>query len=144
MDAKIAKEWTDKQRVYMAWLALPAALREPKTQQAFADALEVDVTTLWRWRQQPAFRNEVRSILVDKLESSMSDVLDTIRRKAIDGDRDFVNFYFSILGGAQIVAGANATMNTANMMSEDEAMTLLEQGIGLRLTARVTDGGDQP
>jgi hypothetical protein len=41
------------------------------------------------------------------------------------------------------VAGANATM-TINQMTEDEAMTLLEQGIGLRLTARVADGEDQP
>ena len=34
-----SSKWTDKQEIYLSWLASPKALREPKTQTDLADYL---------------------------------------------------------------------------------------------------------
>jgi hypothetical protein len=136
--------WNDEQRFFQAWLALPEDEREPKTQAELAERIGVHAITLTRWKALPGFYKAAHDAAYLRLRESLPAVFRNIARRAADGDRrEWVDLYLSLMGGAQAVAGANATM-TINQMTEDEAMTLLEQGIGLRLTARVADGEDQP
>lgn len=138
------KTWSDEQRLFQLWLSLPEDERRPATQGELSTSLGVAEETLSRWKKLPGFFTAAHEAAYERLRESLPAVFRNIARRAADGDRrEWVDLYLSLMGGAQAVAGANATM-TINQMTEDEAMTLLEQGIGLRLTARVTDGGDQP
>lgn len=46
---------------YLEWMLTPEPLREPSTKRAFADALGVHESTLWRYEQDRSFQKEFMS-----------------------------------------------------------------------------------
>ncbi len=44
-----------KYEAFVAWIAMPKPLREPKTQREFAEKYGVDVGTLTDWKNNPQF-----------------------------------------------------------------------------------------
>lgn len=49
---------TERMEQYLEWMLTPTQLREPSTKKAFADAIGVHDSTLWRYEQDRWFQKE--------------------------------------------------------------------------------------
>ena len=47
---------------YLEWLMTPPPERDPATKTEMADRLNVAISTLWRWEQEPEFQEELRML----------------------------------------------------------------------------------
>jgi hypothetical protein len=70
----------------------------------------------------------VREVLYAEIHDAMPDVLREIVRRARIGEVQFVDRYLSLVGGSDIVAGANAR-RIDNTMSDDDAARILSRAI---------------
>lgn len=89
-----------KQEQYLNWLVVPTPHREPRTQEAFAKQLGVDVTTLRRWQKKPSFNTEWKR-RVEELQGSperTQKLLDTIYDRALNGDNKAAQLYLQATG----------------------------------------------
>lgn len=89
-----------KQEQFMNWLLVPAPHREPRTQEAMARQLDVDVTTLRRWQKKPSFHQEWKR-RVEELQGSperTQKLLDTIYDRALSGDNKAAQLYLQATG----------------------------------------------
>lgn len=57
MGASNTKKWSDEQLVYMKWLSVPPALRNPQHKAELARQLDLDVSTFFYWEQKPGWDN---------------------------------------------------------------------------------------
>lgn len=83
------------QQQYLDWLCTAPSEREPKTKASMATRLGVDVTTLRRWEKKPYFKSEWQE-RVDEIQGSperTQALLDTLYRKALDGDTKSAQLY---------------------------------------------------
>lgn len=91
-------KWTDKQRKFMAWLALPSYDRQPLAQYALAAELKVHETTLCAWRKLPGFMDEVKSLITASLGDVYHDVMHSFKAEAKKGSYQHQKTYFEMLG----------------------------------------------
>ncbi len=85
----------ERQEKYLNWLLVPAPHRTPKTQEAYAKAEGIDVTTLRRWQKKPHFKNEWQK-RVEELQGSperTQKLLDEIYQRALGGDNKAAQLY---------------------------------------------------
>lgn len=85
----------ERQEKYLNWLLVPAPMREPKTQEAYAVIEGVDTTTLRRWQKKPHFKAEWQK-RVEELQGSperTQKLLDTIYQRALGGDNKAAQLY---------------------------------------------------
>lgn len=85
----------ERQEKYLNWLLVPAPMREPKTQEAYAAQEGVDSTTLRRWQKKPHFKAEWQK-RVEELQGSperTQKLLDTIYQRALGGDNKAAQLY---------------------------------------------------
>lgn len=93
-----ASQWTTEQIKYQEWLALPKALRTPKTQALLAKELGYDPATLWRWSQQPGFTDAVKQFAKHHLQSEVPAVLEALAKRAKGGDVPAMKLFLEMSG----------------------------------------------
>lgn len=98
--------WTDEQQRFIAWLALPRAERQPKTQKDFATQIGIAEDTLCRWKRLPGFADAVNTLAKSYVKDDVPDVLAVIRREAKKANLPYVNMVLSMAGLADDVAAA--------------------------------------
>ena len=76
---------TDKQKVLAAWLALPKDMREPSTQKALAEKLDVDQMTLSRWKKMHNMKAYVDDVLLIELRDRLGELHRALIDHAIAG-----------------------------------------------------------
>jgi hypothetical protein len=128
MAAEKTREWSEEQRLFMEWLLVPADKRMPHTITDYARQTGVSVVTLYNWKKTPGFMTALREALYQEVHEAMPDVLREIVRRARIGEVQFVDRYLSLVGGSDIVAGANAR-RIDNTMSDDDAARILSRAI---------------
>jgi TRAP-type mannitol/chloroaromatic compound transport system permease large subunit len=121
----------------MTWLIAPAEDKQPRTMTAYAAQHGMSVVTLYNWKKTPGFMVAVREVLYAEIHDAMPDVLREIVRRARIGEVQFVDRYLSLVGGSDIVAGANAR-RIDNTMSDDDAARILQRAIPALATTRAT------
>lgn len=85
----------ERQEKYLNWLLVPSPHRNPKSQEAYAKAEGIDVTTLRRWQKKPHFKAEWQK-RVDELQGSperTQKLLDEIYQRALGGDNKAAQLY---------------------------------------------------
>lgn len=84
-----------RQLEYLEWLVTPQAERNPRTQNQFAQQINVDPTTLRRWEKKPAFKKEWDK-RVSEIQGSperTQRLLDALYAKALEGDNRAAQLY---------------------------------------------------
>ncbi len=99
--------WNANQLTFMAWLALPTAVRAPEQQKDLAALLGVREATLSEWKNLPGFMAATNALALDLVKEHVPEVLGTICRKAKAGDIHFVNLFLAMAGLSGPVADAN-------------------------------------
>ena len=85
----------ERQEKYLNWLLVPSGYRKPATQEAYAKAEGIDVTTLRRWQKKPHFKAEWQK-RVEELQGSperTQKLLDEIYQRALGGDNKAAQLY---------------------------------------------------
>jgi hypothetical protein len=88
-------QFTQQQESYLDWLCTAPSERKPRTKEAMASELGVNITTLRRWEKKPHFKAEWQE-RVDELQGSperTQAVLDILYKKALDGDTKSAHLY---------------------------------------------------
>jgi hypothetical protein len=93
-----AKSWSPDQIVLQAWLALPKAAREPRSQRALAAELEVDESTLSDWKKLPGFNDAVYALVIDHVVGELVPVLHAQVREAKKGSLPHAQWLAEICG----------------------------------------------
>ena len=85
----------ERQEKYLNWLVVPAPMRQPATQEAYAKQEGVDSATLRRWQKKPYFKAEWQK-KVEELQGSperTQKLMDTIYQRALGGDNKAAQLY---------------------------------------------------
>jgi hypothetical protein len=85
----------ERQEKYLNWLVVPAPMRQPPTQEAYAKQEGVDSATLRRWQKKPYFKQEWQK-RVEDLQGSperTQKLMDTIYQRALGGDNKAAQLY---------------------------------------------------
>lgn len=123
MSAEKSEKWSDTQKRFILWLALPKAMRVPKTQGLLANDLGVHQDTLSQWKNIPGFRDEVTAAAREYMRDDVPIVLDTIRKLAIKGSVAHLNMFLSMTGLAGDVEAAGkgpSEVKAYTIVSPDE------------------------
>ena len=94
VDARESAPKARAKSAFIAWLALPASMREPKTAREFAAANRVSERTLYRWRVSEEIQKAVRQLANKHARARYADVVGAIIDSAVDGDTTAQKFYF--------------------------------------------------
>jgi len=89
-----------KQEQYLNWLVVPAPYRQPKTEEAMAELLGVNDSTLRRWKKKPAFAAEWKK-RVEELQGSperTQKLMDNLYDRALNGDNKAAQLYLQATG----------------------------------------------
>ena len=76
---------TDEQKAFAEWLALPKEIREPSTQQEFAEMIGVTPMTLSRWKKRQTLQDYHENTLIVKLRDDLADLYEALKQHAING-----------------------------------------------------------
>lgn len=89
-----------KQEQYLNWLLVPAPYREPRSEEAMAKVLEVNDSTLRRWKKKPAFAAEWKRRVEDMQGSPerTQKLMDTLYERALGGDNKAAQLYLQATG----------------------------------------------
>lgn len=101
-----ANTWTPTQLRAIAWLALPKAERQPKTQKALAESIGIDPATLSDWKHLPGFMDAVNGLARELVKHDVAEVLSVIRREAKKANLPYVNMVLAMAGMGADVATA--------------------------------------
>lgn len=144
-DKKPGWRWDDDFRhvAVMDWLVTPPKERSPKSRQALADLIGVDVRTIRGWIEHPQFQEEWQR-RVRKLVGSperAQHIMDSLYEAAIDkGDRQHVAAAKLYLEATNAIkqAPVEVTVKRPVEMTDDELDALLAQGAAELRTERDT------
>lgn len=87
-----------KKNIFIQWLALPKANREPKTQKELALLLSVRPETLSRWKNEDGVMDQVYQELLDHLATYLPEVMQVIGDRASQGEIKFIILLLELLG----------------------------------------------
>ena len=93
-----AKSWTPDQLAFQAWLAVPSAVREPRSQQELARQLERDPATLSSWKKLPGFADAVYVLAVERVVADLVPVLHAQVAQAKKGSLPHAQWLFELVG----------------------------------------------
>ena len=91
-------EWTEKQRVYIEWLACPRYERIPPTQEMLAASVGVDPATLWRWSKLDGFQDEVNKLARQSIGKKLPEVYGALLREAEKGEFQHIKLLLELAG----------------------------------------------
>jgi hypothetical protein len=87
---------------FQKYLATPKDNRREvwgfNTQKAFASAYGVTEQTLMNWKRDPEFMDGVEIVRRRQLDEALSDIYQTLIRRAIEGDFQFVQLALKVSG----------------------------------------------
>lgn len=89
-----------KQEQYLNWLVVPAPYREPRTEEAMAEVLGVNESTLRRWKKKPVFAAEWKK-RVEEMQGSperTQKLMDNLYDRALGGDNKAAQLYLQATG----------------------------------------------
>ncbi len=89
-----------KQEQYLNWLVVPAPYREPRTEEGIAKLLDVNDSTLRRWKKKPSFIMEWKK-RVEEMQGSperTQKLFDNIYERALGGDNKAAQLYLQATG----------------------------------------------
>jgi hypothetical protein len=92
------KSWTSDQLHFQAWLALPAASRDPRSQRQLAAMLEVHESTLSDWKKLPGFGDAVFDLAHTHLVHELVPVLHAQVKAAKNGSLPHAQWLFDLAG----------------------------------------------
>lgn len=81
-----------------AWLSLPPALREPRSQRALAAALEVHEVTISDWKKLPGWGEAVYALAFEQLRGELVAVLGAQVAAAKKGSLPHAQWLFQLAG----------------------------------------------
>lgn len=105
-EAEKPNTWTGPQRIFIDWLALPKAMRQPRTQKELCQKFGVGEGTLSEWKRLPGFMDEVARVAKEFMKDDVADVLGAIRSSAKKGSIAHINMFLSMTGLAADVEAA--------------------------------------
>lgn len=91
-------QWTEQQRQFIEWLAIPRFERVPPTQEMMAQQLGVDNATLWRWKKLDGFLDEVNKLARQSVRASLPAVYGALIRQAEAGEYQHIKLLLEIAG----------------------------------------------
>lgn len=77
--------WTEEQKAFQEWLALPEDMRQPKTQLELAKEIGVTAETLSRWKNLPDFYKGVEKVHIKRLQDRLGELYTALIEHAIAG-----------------------------------------------------------
>lgn len=98
MQDKESVDWTEKQIILQRWLALPKRERKPKTIGLLSIELDVDESTIYRWKKTEGFADAVRELIKDDLKDDLSEVYAALRREAKGGSFQHIKLILEMVG----------------------------------------------
>lgn len=125
MTSKLTKhgELTAQQIVAVEFLI--AKRGSNMTYAEIAEVAGVSVKTLERWRKQPEFQDELRRRALEIMGEALPQVLDTLTKKAIEGNNKSIELFLKALG---ILSGEHDLM-ARPVEIEDRSNDALEADI---------------
>jgi transcriptional regulator with XRE-family HTH domain len=87
--------WTKEQVHYMTILSDPT---DKRTDEAIAEEVGVNRTTLWAWRQKDGFLDESYRMLEKNAKSQFNKVFAALVSKAEAGDTSAMRLMFEVMG----------------------------------------------
>ena len=95
---------TGEKEIFAKWLATPKEQRDPKTQGALAEMLQVDRTTLSAWKSDPEFAKQVLHLAAVKIIGRHADVVESLLRECMKGNVKAIEVYYkwAVLGRMEI------------------------------------------
>ncbi|CAB4151628.1 Homeodomain, phBC6A51-type [uncultured Caudovirales phage] len=96
----MAEIFDTRQEQFLTWLCTPPNGRVPSSQAALAKHIGVDETTLRRWKNKPAFKQEWKRRIEDLQGSPerTQQLLDNLFERAIGGDNNSAKLYLQATG----------------------------------------------
>lgn len=91
-------KWTQAQRRYIEWLASPAHLRSPPTEEELALELDRRPATLTRWRSLPGFQGAVDDAIHHRLLVRKANIFEVIGEIAEKGDIRHIKMALELVG----------------------------------------------
>lgn len=89
---------TEKQEAFAQWFSLHKNRRVPRTLNEWLEENKVAHSTTWRWRQDPAFRQKILGYRMETAEESMTDIIEGLKDRAVEGELGQAKFLFELLG----------------------------------------------
>lgn len=133
----------ERQEKYLNWLLVPAPMRTPNTQEAYAKEEGMDTTTLRRWQKKPHFKQEWQK-RVEDLQGSperTQKLLDSVYQRALGGDNKAAQLY---LQATNRLAPTQVTVNHTQSLSEisdSDLEDLIASVATAEKSARLESGG---
>lgn len=93
-----AKNWHADQLRFQAWLALPKSMRQPKTQQKFAQEVGVHESTLSDWKRLEGWAEAVNELALMLLREDVPEILASLRREAKRGSAQHQRMALEMIG----------------------------------------------
>ncbi len=93
-----ASKWTPEQLQVQRWLAMPTDLRQPKTQKALAQQLNISQEVISRWKSLPGWADAVSEIVRVWLFDDLPDVLRSLVLQAKLGSVKHQRLFLDALG----------------------------------------------
>jgi hypothetical protein len=83
---------------FVRFCATPRALRAVKTQEQFANKFGVSPDTLSDWKKLPEFFEAVRREIRSREKGELSEIVDALRGKALNGDAGAIRLWLQYVG----------------------------------------------
>jgi hypothetical protein len=116
-----------RQEQFLNWLCTPASGRTPSSQAAYAKQLGVDETTLRRWKNKAAFKQEWKRRIEDLQGSPerTQQLLDNLFARALDGDNNSAKLYLQATGRLAPVQLEVAHKTNVMELSDEELSDMI-------------------
>ena len=93
-----ATSWSPDQLKFQAWLAVPSAAREPRSQKELAAQLEVREMTLSDWKKLPGWGDAVYALALERVLGDLVPVLHAQVAAAKKGSLPHAQWLFELCG----------------------------------------------
>lgn len=91
-------EFSEKQQMYIDWLAVSKYERKPLTEQLLAREIGVADRTLRRWKQSPSFRKAITQRAREFLGDDLPEIFAALRREAVKGSFNHIKLALELTG----------------------------------------------
>jgi hypothetical protein len=108
-----SEKWTDQQRRFIDWLALPKAEKRPKTHQLFAKEIGVHPDTLTDWKKIPGLMAASVQRSRELVKEHIADIIGALVKEAKKGSIPHIDRAFAMAGlEADVEAAGKGAGNT--------------------------------
>lgn len=113
-------EYSDKQLLYLDWLAISKYERKPATEQLLAKEIGVTDRTLRRWKNLPGFREAITQRAREFLNENLPEIYGALQREAIKGNFQHIRLALELTGE---YAEKQRVEHSGKIQTEDVGLT---------------------